>query len=336
MVKFPERGLAVVLVAVLAASFTGCGDDSDDKGDSATETDEGVFPLLGTEGDVPQRPALAVKVDNTESGRPQTGLRHADIVYEEVVEGGLTRLLAVYHSQDPEVVAPVRSARSTDISLLRELDRPLFAWSGANPTFTAQVEAADVVDVGMAAVPDAYERDASRTAPYDLDAKPDRLREFGDADGGQPPMLFEYRDEGEDLTGPGVESRPSIDLSGGGLATDIRWEWNEDTSLWERTQDRSPHVDSDGEPITAANVLIRETPYEDTGVRDSVGAPVPEAAVVGEGPLLLLSDGQALPGEWARGSFEHGTAHTDQDGELIQLTPGQTWIEVLPPGSIAG
>ena len=190
--------LALVVLAVAAVLWA----RRDDGSGTATEpAEEGVLPLLGTTGEVPQRAALAVKVDTTAHGRPQVGLLAADVVFEEVVEGGLTRLLAVFHSADPDTVGPVRSARSTDLFLLAELGRPLFAWSGANPTFAAAVEAADLIDVGVAAVPDAYERSDERRAPYDLFAAPAELRAAagGVVAVGQQPAPVEHHHPGGEL-----------------------------------------------------------------------------------------------------------------------------------------
>jgi Protein of unknown function (DUF3048) N-terminal domain/Protein of unknown function (DUF3048) C-terminal domain len=325
----------------------------------------GVLPLLGIAGDVPQRAALAVKIENTERGRPPTGLVQADVVFEEVVEGGLTRLLAVYQSQDPETVGPVRSARSTDLLILTELGRPLFAWSGANATFAAAVEAADLVDVGFEAADDAYRRDDGRRAPYNLYASPEELRAAAseaDADANEaeaeaeaneaeadaseaeadasatpPDPLFEYRAAGMVLAGPGVVTASSFTAGGpsspeaASLATSIRWDWDPAAGVWVRTQDGTPHIDDAGTPVTAVNVVIRSTPYHDSGVRDSVGAVVPEAAMVGEGEAWLLSSGQAQPGRWHKPSADAPTTYTDLDGAPLLLAPGQTWVEVLPP-----
>src|SRR5690606_35665136 len=144
-------------------------------------------------------------------------------------------------------VGPVRSARSTDLFLLAELGRPLFAWSGANPTFAAAVEAADLIDVGVAAVPDAYERSDERRAPYDLFAAPAELRAAAEGEAGAatpPRALFTYRPEGEPLAGPGVEPAAGFTTTGaGGLATEITWEWDEDAGARARTPDGAPHVD---------------------------------------------------------------------------------------------
>jgi hypothetical protein len=328
--------LVAVMVPVALVVFVVTRDD-EPAGDEPTPREEGLLPLLGLPGPVPQRPALSVKLDATERGRPQTGLAQADVVIEELVEGGLTRLMAVYHSQDPHVVGPVRSARSTDIELLSELGRPLFAWSGANDVFTAAVESANLVDVGFDAMPDAYRRDEGRRAPYNLYADAGALRSTatsGDGDAQQPPpALFAYRAVGEPPVrhSTGVAPTTGYRTTGGELMTSLAWEWDPQSRTWSRSQDGTPHVDADGRRVTAANVLVRETPYRDSGIRDSRGAVVPEAMTVGEGDVWLLADGQAQRGRWQRPAPDAPTTYTTLDGTPLLLTPGPTWVELLPP-----
>jgi hypothetical protein len=320
----------------------GGGDDGGDgrpPGTSETSAapDAGTLPLLGTPGTVPPRPALAVKLDNTSNGRPQSGIDQADVVVEEVVEGGLTRLMAVFHSRAPETVGPVRSARSTDIPLLAELGRPLFAWSGANPTFAAAVRAADLVDVGARAAPEAFRRSDDRRAPYNLYASPERLWAAGedaDPDAGPPPALFAYLPAGAALDAPDAEPVGGFATSGaGGLATSIRWTWDADSGRWLRSQDGTDHVDADGTRAHATNVVVRFTPYRDSGVRDSTGAMVPEAASVGEGEAWLFTDGRLQRGRWQKADAGSPTTYSALDGSPLRLTPGTTWVEVLPPGT---
>jgi len=322
--------LLVAGVAFLATRANELVDGDDDSGATGA-----TWPLRGTavagdDTDAVDRPALAVKIDDTSHGRPQAGLAEADVVFEEQVEGGLTRLLAVFHSADPSDVGPVRSARSTDLGVLAELARPLFAWSGANPTFRASVEAADVVDVGYSAAPDAYRRVDDRRAPYNLFATPAELRSEGaDGHGQSPPVLFSYRADDEPVAGPGQRATDSYRAAT--TATTIEWTWDAESGTWLRAQDGTPHVDADGRRVRATNVLVRTTPYRDSGVRDSRGAVVPEAVLVGQGDALLLSDGKAVPARWRKPSADAPTTYTRTDGEPLLLTPGTTWVEVLPP-----
>ena len=332
----------IVLVAVAAAVLVAGDGDRGATGPRPTTSRPATgstLPLLGTRGRVPARAALAVKIDDTARGRPQSGLVQADVVFEEMVEGGLTRLLVVYQSQDPATVGPVRSARSTDLFLLAELGRPLFAWSGANPTFAAAVRGADVLDVGAGAAPGAYRRSPDRRAPYNLYASSARLRAAGagrdDTGARTPPRpLFAYRSAGAALTGPGVVPATGFDTTGTGrLATDITWTWDQAAASWSRRQDGTPHVDADGRPVRVANVIVRFTPYRDSGVHQASGAIVPEAAAVGEGDAWLLSGGRAQRGHWRKPSAGAATTYTDAGGAPLRLAPGPTWVEVLPPGS---
>jgi hypothetical protein len=325
--------LTIGTAAVVALLWWLLADD-DEGGAPGGGEEPAVLPLLGTSGEVPQRAALAVKIDTTDAGRPQAGLGQADVVVEEMVEGGLTRLLAVFQSQDPATVGPVRSARSTDLTVLAELGRPLFAWSGANPTFRAEVEAADLIDVGASAAPDAYRRDDARPAPYNLFAAPEQLRAAAadidaEAAATPPEPLFDYRPDGEPPAGPGV--RATGGFRSATLATAIGWTWNAQRRLWERTQNGTPHVDADGARVSATNVIVRLTPYVDSGVRDSRGAVVPEAQTVGEGDAWLLSDGQAQPARWQKDSDGARTTYTGTDGNPLRLATGTTWVELLPP-----
>ena len=228
-----------------------------------------------------------------------SGLTEADVVFEEMVEGGLTRLLAVYQSQDPETVGPVRSARSTDLSILAELGRPLFAWSGANPTFAAAGRAADIIDVGAGAAPDAYrradDRRARTTCTPHLSPARRRCRRRRRRDTAEP--IFPTARAARRSPGPGPR-RPT------GSARPRQRPWPPTSrgpgtpaaKRGVRDQDGTAHLDESGEPVRAANVVVRFTPYGDSGVRDSTGALVPEASAVGEGDAWLLSGGGRNPG----------------------------------------
>ncbi|MGN6692536.1 MAG: DUF3048 N-terminal domain-containing protein, partial [Aquihabitans sp.] len=137
-----------------------------------------IAPLTGLpvqEKDAPLlfRTALAVKIDNLdapgESAVPQTAIPRADVVFEEIVEGNITRLVGVFHSQQPGTVGPVRSARTTDVQLLPQLGHPLLAWSGGNDGVVAAVRSSPfIIDAGADASPGSYFRDRSRRAPHNL------------------------------------------------------------------------------------------------------------------------------------------------------------------------
>lgn len=299
-----------------------------------------IAPLTGLrlgEGAPVGRPALAVKIDNLdapgESALPQAGLSRADVVFEEIVEGNITRLVAVFHSRDPGRVGPVRSARTTDVHLLPQLGRPLLAWSGGNEGVTAAVRSSGtIVDLGWDARPGAYARDRSRPAPHNLFADGNALYASAPADAGPPPALFSFRQPGQPLQ-HGANPSAGVDLSwgGGGVTAPVSWTWDEQLRLYRRQQRGRPHVDEDGSPIVAQNVVVLVTDYG----RSAADTRSPEAITVGGGEAFFFTNGAQIHGRWERSSEGVPAALFADDGAPILLTPGQTWVELPRAGTVA-
>ena len=290
----------------------------------------GPSPLTGLPGPAPTRPALVVKIDNAPKARPQVGLNQADVVVEELVEGGITRFAAIFHSQDADPVGPVRSARSTDIGVASALQRPLFAYSGANRVFEEQVRRAPLIDVGVKAAPDRYYRERSRRAPYNLFSHTTALFQLAPADAVAPPAVFAYRAAGQPPAGAGMMA---VQRTGIAWATPVEWEWDPAIGGWWRSQGGRRHVDAGGRGVAPANVVVQFVDYRDTGLRDSSGAVVPEAHVLGEGDAWILTGGHLIPGRWTKPSADAVTRYIDSAGADILLAPGRTWVELAPPGT---
>ena len=322
-----RRPIAVLLGLILFTAACGGGEESPTTTSRETTTTAAagpIVPLTGRPGEGPNRPALVVKIDNAPKARPQAGINQADIVIEEAVEGGITRLFTVFHSQDPPVIGPVRSARSTDIALAAPLNRPLFAYSGANNVFLKLISEAPMVDIGVNAVPGAYRRERGRPALYDLFSSSSAL--FGAAPPGSapPPPIFQYG-----AAAPGGKPSRGVHLEfRGRVVTLVDWRWDAAKAGWVRTQNDTAHVDADGAQVTATNVVVQVVPYEDTGIRDQSGEPVPEAKLVGEGRALVFRDGTVTEGKWSKASPEAITEFKTADGEPLRLNPGQTWLEL--------
>jgi len=293
----------------------------------------GPYALTGLEADDMHRqlrPALAVKIDNVEAARPQAGLVEADVVFEEIVEGGLTRLLAIFHSRDAGVIGPVRSARSTDVPLLTPLREPLFAWSGANGAFAALIRSVAIRDVGFEIAPAEYERADDRSAPSDLMTTSDGLYALVDVEGDHAPNeLFDFlpagevRDGGRDVNG--------VEVAYG--ATTVRHEWDNDAGGWARTQNDTPHVDAEGDVIAPENVIVQFVNYRNSGLVDSSGAVVPEADLEGQGVAWFFVDGQLVEGKWVKANVTATSAYADSDGNTMQFSPGRTWVLLAREGS---
>src|SRR5688500_3863480 len=316
------------ILALASSAFPAAGGDA--VAAVAAPEPPGPSPLTGLPGPAPGRPALVVKIDNAPKARPQIGLNQADVVVEEMVEGGITRFAAIFHSQDADPVGPVRSARSTDIGVVSPLQRPLFAYSGANRVFEEQVRNAPLVDVGVKAAPDRYHRDRSRRAPYNLFSRTPALWQLAPAEAAAPPAVFVYRAPGEAASGAGMVAAQRTTVR---WATPVEWSWDPDIGAWWPDQGGRRHVDAAGRGVAAANVIVQFVDYRDTGLRDSSGAAVPEAQVLGEGDAWVLTGGQLVPGRWSKASAEGVTRYTDSAGADIRLAPGRSWIELARPGT---
>ena len=274
-----------------------------------------------------------VKIDNAPMARPQIGLNQADVVFEEGVEGGITRFAALFHSDESKPVGPVRSARTTDIKLLSALRHPLFAYSGANATFQRAVHAAPLVDAGVDAHPDRYHRDSSRPSPYNLFSDTSGLFDLAPDHAVPPPALFSFRPPGAAASGPGAApvDRARVWWRASKM-TEAIWEWDATAKGWRRTQNGEIHVDGAGRQVTPANVVVQFVNYHDTGQVDSSGTAVPEADVVGSGDAWVLTGGMLIPCRWSKASDTDLTRYTDSSGAEVQLERGKTWVELVPPG----
>ncbi len=294
-------------------------------------------PLTGLPLDpaMPARAALVVKIDNAPKARPQAGINEADVVVEEGVEGGVTRFATLFQSHDAPSVGPVRSARSTDLLFAQQLGRPLFSYSGANAVFLDLVRKAPLVDVGVGRFPIAYHREPGRPAPYNLFSDTKALFSSAGDDVTPPPPLFSYRPAGEAPPDAGSEPAPRVQAIWKlNITTTVVYAWDQASKTFRRTTDGAPHLDAAGAQVSTDNVVFQVVSYTNTGLVDRSGAAVPEAGLVGEGEAWVLTAGRLIKGRWSRPAGGQTTTYTLPTGEPIRLTPGRTWLELVPVGNL--
>lgn len=336
--------MALAGSCLLAAA---CG-GGDKKGEAATSTtqppppptvDASAYPLTGLPRDpaAPARAALIVKIDNAPKALPQAGINDADVVVEEGVEGGVTRFATLFHSQDASSVGPVRSARSTDLLFAHQLGRSLFAYSGANAVFADLIRKAPLADVGVGQFPSLYRREPGRPAPYNLFSETPGLFASAPNEKTPPVPLFNYRAVGEAPPEAGSEPAPSGVQAVWKLniTTTVVYAWDEASKTFKRANNGQPHLDAAGKQVAPDNVVFQVCTYRDTGLVDRSGARVPEAELIGEGEAWVLTGGRLIKGRWSRASEAQTTAYTTPSGEPIKLTPGRTWVELVPQGNLS-
>ncbi len=278
-------------------------------------------------------PAVIVKIDNIDAARPQTGPNQADIVYEELVEGGLTRLAAVFQSGYPTVVGPVRSGRLTDIGIADDYNHPVFAYSGTNGVFLPILRSQPFTDVDGDNHPGAFYRVSFAATPHNLYSNVATLAAISSTRTAPLP-IFSYHAPGAPFTGAGVSPAQHVGITFPDAR--VAWDYNAATGLWQRTQNGTPDLDRSGQQMTANNVVIQFVPYVTSGLATGEGgppAPIPEGILTGTGKAWFLSGGRIVGGTWSRPNLTTRTTFKDQAGAVIRLAPGRTWIELVPVGT---
>ncbi len=268
---------------------------------------------------------LIFKIDNVPQARPPTGLAEADIVYLIPVEGGLSRIMAVFSSRYPPVVGPVRSARADDLELLRQFGRPAFAFSGAQPKLLPVVEHARIVNL-YAGVTRGYFRSAARIAPYNLYARTREL--LAQAGGASRARGIGFR------FGPAPPGgTPTASFSAGYPAASFTFRWSAASGRWLVWMDGAPARDAadgrlGGPTVVVQYVKVVTSRFKERGVRP------PYAQTVGAGRALVLRDGRAYQARWSRPAADGGTAFTLPDGHPMPFARGQVWVLLaIGPGS---
>lgn len=268
-----------------------------------------------------RRSALTIKIDNTPEAHPQYGVNEADVVYEEIVEGGITRLAAIFNSNLPAMVGPVRSVRRTD----REIVFPiggLFAFSGGAAYATASIETAPVRLFQESNAGSAMFRNPARQPPHNLFANAVALMKM-QGKVHSPPALFTYVARTTRTAGPSIGSFSVNFLAGYAVS----YEWDATTHRWNRSIFDAPDITATGVQVAPANVIVMSVNYV-----GGVGVEGSFAQLVGSGPVEIFSDGHVEKGKWFRSKIRLKTAYRTASGTTMDLRPGQTFVELLAAG----
>jgi hypothetical protein len=281
-----------------------------------------IAPLTGLRdvtGASATRPALTVKVENTHAAFPQIGVAQADVVYEEVVEGQITRLLAMYNSQVPATIGPVRSVRRTDQSVVTPVGG-IFVYSGGAAYAIQSIKTAPVTLVDETSAGNAMFRDHSRVKPHNLFGRGASLFAIGGKPV-PPPPLFTYRAASQASGGVPV-SHFHVGFGGN---FGVSYAYNATSRTWTRTVDH-PSVEA-ATPESPRNVIVMFVNYV-----GGVGIIGSQAALTGSGNAIVFTDGHRVDGRWIRPDRSKPARFVTAAGATIGLTPGQTWVELAPLG----
>lgn len=287
----------------------------------ATPRPSGLSPLTG----LPARPApvLGVKIDNAAAARPHTGLGAADLVYVEQVEGGQTRLLAVFSSRLPERTGPVRSARESDIELLAQFGEPALAYSGSQSALEPLLTAAPLIALPQEAAPGAFVRGSARAAPHNLYLLPGRA--LAAAPGASLARDIGFR------FGPAPEGgTPVREHTVRYPAARYAFTWSVADGAWRVAMDGTAARTTDEGPLRAATVVVQYVDIRPSRFHDFLGNTSPFTVTTGSGTALVLRDGRAYEARWNRPDATAGTSFTTPAGAPLDFAAGQVWVVLAP------
>jgi hypothetical protein len=291
-------------------------------------------PLNGLPSADPYKTArrvVALKIDNARGARPQSGINEADAVMETLVEGGLTRWIALFHESDSAYAGPIRSGRPTDAGLLLPLGATMVA-SGGQPWILDQIGAAgvpilrerDVVSPALGRIP-------SRAAPYNLYADTMALRAAADAAGYRdvpPPDLFTWAP----FARPDAPRASTISFSWSD-PINVTWTWDGrgySSSLNGEPQTWVDESGLTGRIVADTLVAIIAPAYEALPPDGVNGSPVPALNTVGSGRVLVFTNGHVLDGTWSRVAWSEPFELRYPDGSVLTVPPGVPWINAFP------
>jgi len=289
-----------------------------------------LCPLTGApapSGSVPQRPALAVKVDNYSAARPQSGLDMADILFEEPVEGGITRYVAVFQCQKTSEVGPIRSARNIDIGILGEFGKPLLVNVGGIDPVLANIAASPIIEDDLRTDSSVVQNPPGRVAPYDTYASTSALWGLQPTQTTPPAPVFSFS---KAVPAGTPATSVAIPFSSN---SNVVWNYDPVTQQYVRSYGSSPDVLNDGVQNSAANVVVQVVQITyGPWLENDVGGLEVQANLYQDasGPAEIFRNGIEIAGTWQRNALGQPTQLTSSTGVPITLQPGRTWVELVP------
>jgi hypothetical protein len=319
--------MVLLSMTVAGLGLSACGSSSTPTTTTTTQPAVPVAPLSGLPdpgGAALHRPAMTVKIENDPNSLPQWGVDKADVVYEEIVNGGITRLAAIFNQNAPQRLEPVRSVRPTDTQIVWPL-KGLFVYSGGAKYAVDSISTAPVQLIDESRAGAAMYRDPNKYAPYNLIGVAPKLFALATTHT-PPPALFHYRHHAAakgPLVARVVVPFPSI--------YPVTWTYVPSTDSWNRGMNNfSPAVPVDrtgtGAIESPKNVVVMWVKY----LGSYLGAMNSYGYLQGSGPVAIFTNGHEEIGTWSRGASKGDVVqYHDAKGHTLLLTPGQSWVEVL-------
>ncbi|MEY4741586.1 MAG: hypothetical protein RL672_336 [Actinomycetota bacterium] len=349
-------GAAATLLSLALAGCSAGGSILPGGGDSQSPTPTVNYvtaPLTGVkfvdgtaEAAALASPSVACKIDNSEAARPQQGLNSTDVVFDEMVEGGLTRLVAIWQSNKPTAIGPVRSIRPMDPDIISPFGG-IVCYSGGQQIFvnlmrnTAVFNASETSEQGKGT----FSRTHDREAPHNVIVNVSKLA-AAHSDIAAPQQMWDFSAEVAGSSAGSAASAASVtSLTVKYPSATAKWDWSASAKsstgvdgAWVRTQDGKPHIDKlTGAQVRATNVVVLDVKI-DRSYADHKYGHIPKTVMIASGDAWVFTGGGMVKARWQKTSQTGRILLTDSAGAAITLAPGNTWVELkpaAPEGSLA-
>lgn len=319
--KLKNKRLLIVIaifiaVAIGAAYFLFAGNGQEQESTSQDRARSQLTGLMTGSGTA-NRPILGVMVENSPAARPHTGLGSAGIVFEALTEGGVTRFLALYQDDMPETVGPVRSLRVHFLNWAMGFESSI-AHVGGSPEALELVDEREARSLNQFKYPEPYYRSDDRSAPHNMYARTEGLRELQQELGHDNSQFDSIPRSSDNPSQTPGATTVAINFSAAPYAVEYRYD--SESNRYLRYLAGEQHTDTaTGQPITAKNIVVLRTEPQETGV-----------AAIGSGEAVVFKDGNALQARWEKSDFEDRVKVLAEDGSEVPLNRGSTWFAALP------
>lgn len=285
--------------------------------------------LDGTCSEIDDRdlPVFAAMIENHNLARPTYGVQEASIVYEALVEGPITRFMAIYGPNNTaETIGPIRSARPYYVDWAHEYDA-MYAHVGGSPDGLDKISKLDIKDFDEYSKGRFFWRSKKRNAPHNVFTSTEELsdgyRIYYESEEVNALDTWKFKDEADyDTRG---ENNQLIYINQSTDSYNVFWQYNQEKNIYERYQAEEKYLDGNNEHVTSKNVLVV---FSDTEVLDNVGRR--KFDIIGSGQGVLFRDGKEYPLTWKKESTQARTQYYNEYNKRIQFNRGKTWIHIIP------
>jgi len=273
----------------------------------------------------------AVMIENHPASRPQSGLDKASVVYEVLVEGGITRFMAIYLENSATEIGPVRSARPYYLDWVLGLSS-FYVHAGGSEEALARLITDDILDLNHDK--SHFWRSNNRYSPHNLYTSTDDLQDYARQKNYNLSADYTSGDFKKDSS---LEDRPesitSITIDFSTYTYQVIWQYDQKTNEYSRVMAGSAHRDAkNNNQLLTKSIIIQYIPTSISTYNSA--KQILDLETIGKGKVLIFQDGEAIEGEWKKDSKTDRTIFLDSEGKVIRLVAGVHWYEIVETDTV--